>query len=120
MRLSDGSGPTSSVPGSPGQRGRWTRKKTFAAALTLTAVTGLAGLAQANVASAATLGKVTVDVSVADANSWAAGWGKAWDLCRSYYPGTKSLSLDQVGYVYASGKSEPVGASQIWSCRSAS
>jgi hypothetical protein len=108
--------PTSSVPASPGPRRRWTRKKTLGAVLALTAVTGLAGLAQANMASAASLGTVMVDVNVADANNWGAGWGTAYDRCRSWHAATKSVRFDHTEFYYSSGNPNPVAAQQIWEC----
>lgn len=111
MRLSDNSGPTFSGPGSPGPRRRWGRKKTLAAALALTAVTGVAGVTLATNASAAQLGTRAVIVSRADANNWGAGWGKAWSACRAKYRNTKSVRfVDSNDY-------GPNTSAQMWACR---
>jgi hypothetical protein len=110
VKLSDDVGPTFSGPGSPGPRRRWGRKKTLAAALALTAATGVAGLTQATGASAAVVDQVGVFVKAADANSWSAGWQKALDACSLNDSTTKSVE-----FVY----SIPAGddAIQYWNCR---
>jgi hypothetical protein len=117
VRLSDDIGPTLSGPGSPAPRRRRGRKKTLAAALAVTAAAGVVGLTQATTASAATVSAVLVDVSLADANNWGAGWGKAWDQCRSRWPTTKSVEFVSSSPYSTGNPTEPVRADQIWECR---
>jgi hypothetical protein len=102
--------------GSPGPRRRWNRKKKLGTTLALTAVIGLVGLAQASMASAATLGSVMVDVSVADANNPEAGRDTAFYRCQSWHSNTQSVRFDHSSYYYVVGDPNPVSAAQVWDC----
>jgi hypothetical protein len=116
MTLSEDTGPTFSGSGSPGPLGRWVRKKTLVAALAVAAAAGGIGLVQANTASAAMVGTVYVQVSIADANNWGAGWGEAWNRCRTIAPQTQHVEYWYSEYHYPENSSTPDGATQAWKC----
>jgi hypothetical protein len=88
------------------------RRKVVGAALSLAAVVGIAGFAQASSAHAAELGTVHFQVSEP---GWGSGWGKAWDTCRAQYWQTQSVELIQ-----ETGAASSDGTTyifQTWACR---
>jgi hypothetical protein len=98
-------------PGSA-QQSRWRSRKMRAAALTISAVAGLACLTQTSAASAQIMGGATITVSAADKDNWSAGWSSAYAQCRSSYPTTKSVRL--LGT--SEHPSDPTKALQLWEC----
>jgi hypothetical protein len=93
-----------------GRRKPLSRKKKIGAVVALTAAVGTGGIVQTNMASAATIGTVWVQVHPEDTWNWGAGWGRAWDDCQWYYPGTRSVELHDAF---------PIGGDfvQVWNCR---
>lgn len=82
------------------------------AALSLAAVVGIAGFAQASSAHAAELGTVHFQVSEP---GWGVGWGKAWNTCRAQYWQTQSVEL--IGETGASDGQGNTQYHQTWACR---
>jgi hypothetical protein len=106
-----------SEPSSPkrrflGRRKPLSRKKKIGAVVALTAAVGTGGIVQTNMASAATIGTVWVQVSAEDLNNWGAGWGRAWDDCQRNHPETRSVELHSASFIPEGG-----GYYQEWYCR---
>jgi hypothetical protein len=106
----------SAVEGWRGPRRSWRRPRMLAATLVVMAgVAGVASLTQVTSASAATLGKVTVTVNLADANNEGADLDKARELCQSWWPNTTTVKFDH-SETYVSPDGRPLYAGQIWNC----
>ena len=95
--------------------GSWSRRRKAAIVLAVTSAIGLSGLAGASMASAASIATVEVGpVPPGDAqNEGNPYWGRAWDLCTTYHPGTRSVHWADV---YPIPGDKEMRLIQIWSC----
>lgn len=91
------------------------RMRRIAIALTLGAVAGCAGLACASEANAANIGFVYVKVDGNDTNA-KAHWHQAWEMCRIWYPTTRSVHYQRTERAWPPGTPSTAGWVQEWIC----